>query len=541
MRTRTASSLVALVSAALTVTGVSQLPASGSSAGSPDRNGSAPPAAAAHASGDDPLGSALDDILDNPRLAHASVSVIVRDAQTGQVLYHRDPDRRLNPASNAKLLTSSAAMGLLGAGSRFTTKVESNAAPRNGTLRGDLYLRGGGDPTLLQADYAGLAQQLRKDGVRQVLGDLVADDSYFDDDPLGNGWSWDDESYYYSAVTSGLTVAPNTDYDSGTVIVQTSPGARVGDTVQLQLVPATNAVRVVNHTTTGAPGSSSSIDVERAHGSNVVTVSGSMPQGGAMSQHWVTVPDPTTYAADVFRRALRHEGIRLEGHVTEGTTPAGADILAQHRSMTLSDLMVPFLKLSNNMHAEDLTKAMGVEVSGAGSWPAGTRAITDYLQADGVDTSGLRLRDGSGLSRLDLVSARNVTDTLIAAQDEPWFDTWYDALPIAGNPERFVGGTLRNRMQDTPAANNLHGKTGSLTSVSALSGYVTNADGRRLVFSMISNNYLGNDPKDLEDAVGVTLASWSEQDATVRGVDPKSLRPERHVPDGIECSWAKAC
>lgn len=536
MRTRTASSFVALVSATLTVTGVTQLP-----------SGAPPPAAAdsvaaVQASADDPLDSALDAILDNHRLDNASVSVLVRDAETGEVLYQRDPDRRLNPASNAKLLTSSAAMGLLGPDSRFTTKVESNRVPRHGTLRGDLYLVGGGDPTLLQEDYAGLARQLRKDGVRQVLGDLVADDSYFDDDPLGNGWSWDDESYYYSAATSGLTLAPNTDYDSGTVIVQTSPGQHAGSPAELALVPRTNAVRLVNHLTTGPTGSDSSIDVHRAHGSDVVTVSGSIPADADMSQHWVTVPDPTTYAADVFRRALRHEGIRLKGHVTEGTAPDGANVLARHQSMTLSDLMIPFLKLSNNMHAEDLTKAMGRLESGEGTWPAGTQAIDDYLAADGVDTSSMRLRDGSGLSRLDLVSARTVTDALIAAQDEPWFDTWYDALPIAGNPERFVGGTLRNRMQDTPAADNLHGKTGSLTSVSALSGYVTNADGRKLVFSMISNNYLGSSPKDLEDAVGVTLASWSEQDGTVQQIRPKTLRSDtRYGPEGIECSWAKAC
>src|SRR5207253_8299219 len=99
---------------------------------------------------------------------------------------------------------------------------------------------------------------------------------------------------------------------------------------------------------------------------------------------------------------------------------------------------------------------------------------------------------------------------LLAAQKEPWFQQWYDALPIAGNPNRFVGGTLRSRMGGTPAANNLHGKTGSLTGVTSLSGYVTNKDGRKLVFSMISNNYL-NSPRSIEDAVGVTLASWSDK------------------------------
>jgi D-alanyl-D-alanine carboxypeptidase/D-alanyl-D-alanine-endopeptidase (penicillin-binding protein 4) len=125
-------------------------------------------------------------------------------------------------------------------------------------------------------------------------------------------------------------------------------------------------------------------------------------------------------------------------------------------------------------------------------------------------------------------------------QSEPWFDTWYDALPIAGNPERFVGGTLRSRMRDTAAANNLHGKTGSLTSVTTLSGYVTNADGRDLVFAMMSNNYLLS-PRSIEDALGVTLAEWSEQEAAP-AVRPQALRRSTdYGPAGIECSWAKAC
>jgi D-alanyl-D-alanine carboxypeptidase/D-alanyl-D-alanine-endopeptidase (penicillin-binding protein 4) len=146
---------------------------------------------------------------------------------------------------------------------------------------------------------------------------------------------------------------------------------------------------------------------------------------------------------------------------------------------------------------------------------------------------------------MDLVRAQDVTDLLIASRDEPWFDTWYDALPIAGNPDRFTGGTLRSRMRDTAAANNLHGKTGSLTGVTALSGYVSNADDRELVFAMISNNYLTS-PRSLEDALGVTLASWSESDsaddAEAPRVNTRELRQRTdYGPEGLECSWVKAC
>jgi D-alanyl-D-alanine carboxypeptidase/D-alanyl-D-alanine-endopeptidase (penicillin-binding protein 4) len=181
---------------------------------------------------------------------------------------------------------------------------------------------------------------------------------------------------------------------------------------------------------------------------------------------------------------------------------------------------------------------MGAVRAGDGSWPAGLGVVTAYASSRGVATGTLRISDGSGLSRKDNLTPDSIADLLVAARSEPWFQQWYDALPIAGNPDRFVGGTLRSRMRNTPAANNLHGKTGSLTGVTALSGYVTDADGRKLVFSMISNNYLVS-PRSVEDAVGVTLASYSES-STIAATRPAPA-PASDSRTELECSWVKAC
>ena len=499
------------------------------------------PALVAQTAEPDGLSVAIDALLDDPRLEDAMVSVVVRDANTGDSLYERNPGQRLNPASNAKLFTSTAAMHTLGPDHRFTTDVLSDKTPRAGELAGDLFLRGSGDPTMLAGDYADLAAQLKTAGVRTVKGDVVADDNYFDEVPLGRGWAWDDEPFYYSAVTSALTVAPNEDYDAGTVIVESGPGATIGAKALIGVVPQTNVLDIVNQTTTGPAGSGNTISIEREHASNRVLVTGSVPINDGTSQEWVTVPDPTAYAADVFRGALAAEGIRVKGRVVpEGTTPAGADVLASHDSMTLTELLVPFLKLSNNMHAEALVKTMGAETSGVGSWSAGLATVLGYANGQGVATGNLRLSDGSGLSRFDILSAADISDLLVGVGDEPWFDDWNAALPVAGNPDRLVGGTLRSRMRSTAAANNLHGKTGSLTSVTALSGYVTNADGRELAFSMVSNNYLSS-PRSIEDALGVTLATWSES-GEASPVSPSLLRQRTdYGPEGVECSWAKAC
>jgi D-alanyl-D-alanine carboxypeptidase/D-alanyl-D-alanine-endopeptidase (penicillin-binding protein 4) len=242
---------------------------------------------------------------------------------------------------------------------------------------------------------------------------------------------------------------------------------------------------------------------------------GSLPLGGRPLQVLRTVGEPTGYAADVFRAALAQQGIKLRGSTSTGPTPPNPVELASLQSMPLAELDVPFLKLSNNTIAEILVKSMGRQVYGDGSWPAGLQAVRDYLVRAGLNTDTLQLEDGSGLSELNLLTPEQVTRLLVYVQQEPWFDDWYAALPVAGTPGALVGGTLEARMVDTPAAGNAHAKTGSLVTASALSGYVDDAAGDRLVFSAIENHYLGSAPKDIEDALVEALASYSESEARV--------------------------
>jgi D-alanyl-D-alanine carboxypeptidase/D-alanyl-D-alanine-endopeptidase (penicillin-binding protein 4) len=486
-----------------------------------------------------PLQQRLDTLLNDARYQGSQVGLVVRDATTGESLYDRNGGSRLLPASNTKLFTSTAALHTLGTGFRFHTDVLASAPVRGDALRGDLYLKGYGDPTALESDYVELAKKIARSGIKRIDGDLVADDTYFDSVRLGDSWSWDDEPFYYSAQISALTLAPDTDYDSGTAIVESLPGATVGSPVKLSLVPANGVIKLVNTATTGPAGSGNTLSIERDHGTNLVRVTGSVPADDTLSQEWVTVWEPQTYAADVFRRALTAQGVRVDGRIRTSTAPSTARMLARDESMTVGELMTPFLKLSNNMHAETLVKAMGAVAAANGSWSAGLGVVTNYAKSLGVNTGTIRLSDGSGLSRKVNVTATSVTDLLIGAQHEPWFQQWYDALPIAGNPNRFVGGTLRNRMANTPAANNLHGKTGSLTGVTALSGYVSTKDGRKLVFSLISNNYLSS-PRSIEDAVGITLASWTDQ-APVAAIAPDTARSAQATGTCSESEWVKAC
>jgi D-alanyl-D-alanine carboxypeptidase/D-alanyl-D-alanine-endopeptidase (penicillin-binding protein 4) len=495
------------------------------------------------------LADDIDQILADPRMDGSQAAVLVTDADTGEVLYDHNSENRLMPASNQKMFTAAAALDILGPEHAWTTTVEATAAPRGSVLRGDLYLRGGGDATMLEEDLQSLARQIADAGIRTVTGDLVADDRYFDDVRLGPDWNWDDEPFYYAAQVSGLNLAPDTDYDAGTVIVRINAGENIGDPGVITVTPETDYVTIVNQTETTEPGTGRSLSVTRQHGSNDIVVRGRIAPDGGTGTAWSSVWEPTGYVADVFANALADAGVRLIGDVRVGTAPAGATVLAEHTSMTLAEMLIPFMKLSNNGHAEVLVKTIGREVSGSGTWSAGIAAIRSQVDGFDVDVSQLVQRDGSGLSRRNFVAPAEISALLDGVQDKAWFEEFYTSLPVAGVSDRFVGGTLRSRMVGTPAEGNAAAKTGSLTGATALSGYVTTADGDDLIFSIVMNNYLSAKPADLEDAIVVRLASHGGDVDTGAGISTFST-PESAIelPDGagelvghVECSWVKAC
>ncbi|WP_433869559.1 D-alanyl-D-alanine carboxypeptidase/D-alanyl-D-alanine endopeptidase [Saccharopolyspora sp. CA-218241] len=501
------------------------------------------PSAAAR-TGPEALRADLDEILADPRLDGAHAGVVVRDPATDEVLYRRQADARATPASGAKLLTAAAALEELGPEHRFRTDVVTDAPRRGPVLLGDLHLRGTGDPTLREQDLHALAEQVAASGVRVVRGQLKADASWFDDVPLGTGWMWDDEPYYYAAPVSALTLAPTADFDAGTALVRTAPGEPGGPAV-VEVVPRTDAVRIDNRATTAAPGTAPDVRVRREHGGDTVVVSGSVPAGGAPVEDYTSVRDPAAYAVDVFARVLREHGVRVGG-TGAGVAPAGARTLAERESMPLRDLLLPFLKLSNNGHAEVLVKAMGRKARGAGTWDAGLAVVEERLAGLGIGRGTFRLVDGSGLSTMDAVSPAQLALLLDNARQRPWFAVFAAALPVAGIEDRAVGGTLRGRMDGTAAEGVVRAKTGSLTGVTSLSGYVTAADGTPLIFSVLFNDFLSDSPKDLEDAVAIRLAEYRGAADRPREAAPLPNAgaddPVTRVDEGaVECSWTKSC
>jgi PBP4 family serine-type D-alanyl-D-alanine carboxypeptidase len=468
----------------------------------------------------------LDTILRDGRLSGATVDLLVREAKTGKVLYDHGSDTSVTPASNNKIQTSVAAFGLLGAGYRFRTGVYAK--------NGNLYLKGTGDPTMRAAEYDRLAAAVAAKGITSVKGDLIADDTWFDAERTGPDWDPSDFPFAYAAQISALTISPNDDFDAGSIDIDVTPAAQ-GEPVNVRLTPATDVVKIDNRAVTGAPGSASTLSITRTNGSNTIVISGSHPAGGDAVDELRSVENPTLYAADVFRGALKAHGVTVSGTTERGRTPAGAKNVTTRSSMPLSQLATPFLKLSNNMIAEILVKSIGRQRTGAGTWDAGLPQVIRYLKIVDVDTAQVWMTDGSGLSHTNHTTAHQLGNVLKAVQTKSWFPAWYQALPIAGEPDPLVGGTLASRMTNTPAAGNVHAKTGTLTGATALSGYVTDPRGTKLIFSSVFNDYSGDAPKDLEDRIAIRLASGSESGATttLSRLLPRSGQ--------LECSWTNSC
>ena len=451
----------------------------------------------------------INSVMADPRVQRAKSSAVVLDGTTGERIYSRNGIMPRIPASNTKILTAAAALETLGENFTFHTDVFRRNNVVNGVLTGPLYLKGYGDPTTRQSDFAALARQVKAAGITRVAGRLVVDSSYFDHVRYNAGWSTGYAADYYAAEISALTVAPNADLDSGTVIIRYAPG-RAGQRAKITTIPSAAAayLDIKNLTTTSAKGTSTSFSANRRHGSNTITVRGRVPVGRSAGYWQITVHKPELYAGAVFRAELAKQKVKVVGSTIIADTPlSNRKRLARDRSMTLAKLLVPFMKLSNNMHAETLTKTMGRVKHGSGSWKSGLAVTTSYLRRIHVPMEGVSLTDGSGLTRRNRITGRAMVKLLYKARKEPWFGSFYRSFPVAGERERLVGGTLRNRMNHTRAAGNARGKTGTLTGVTALSGYVTGADGRKYVFAMLSN-YTRGTPRPVENTFVVTLAGW---------------------------------
>jgi serine-type D-Ala-D-Ala carboxypeptidase/endopeptidase (penicillin-binding protein 4) len=445
---------------------------------------------------------------------------MISDADTGEVLYSLNAGRYFMPASNAKLFTTAMALATLGANFRTRTTVESAAEPNSaGHLEGDLVLVGRGDanlsnrvlPFVDHAEHNGppekaladLADQVVASGVRELSGDIIADDSYFAPERYPPGWGIDDAVWSYGAAVSALAINDNF------ISVDLRPGAIVGAPLVYSAAPWPGIYQMRNDTQTTTAGTEAMLRLERDPDSQIFHLSGTLPLDAPPRQLQFAVTQPAENAAAILEELLEARGVRIEGrsrarHGDRNPPAQGAPkhVLAAHTSPALLEDVRLTNKLSMNLHAELLLRVAAREKAGATTMDDALAFATQFRQSIGIAPDDVQLTDGSGLSRGDLVTPQSVVQLLAYAGKQPWGPDFVATLPLAGQD-----GTLENRMRGTPAAGRVHAKTGLVEHVNSLSGYATTRRGAHLLFSIFANNtgVKGSDGTNVVDSICVAM------------------------------------
>ncbi len=486
------------------------------------------------------LQARINEILDKPELSSAMVGVKVVSLDTGKTLFEENAHKLLRPASNMKIYTVATALDRLTPDFRFSTSVYATTRPdSSGVIKGDLTIYGRGDPSIAarfnNGDYFkginDLASRIVAAGVKRVDGDLVGDESYFVGPQYGAGWEWEDLTWHYGAEVTPLTVNDNA------LDLFIKPGPAIGKPALITTGPPDPLLKIVNKITTSAKGSRRDISISRDLGADEITISGSVPLEDKGYTGGIGISHPAMLFVYLLRSSLTQRGVTIKGRSrtqnldSDITTPANTTSfvnasmiptakqapveIATMQSPPFSIVAAQTLKPSQNLYTELILRTLGKvaptpptsdSAANQTTEDLGIESVKAFLKTIGIRAESLVLSDGSGLSRNDMITAEASVQLLTFMNQHRYASVFRDALPIAG-----VDGTLRTRLRNTPAENNLRAKTGSLSSAASLSGYVTTAAGEKLAFSIMVNNY----PRDVEprqvciDPIAVLLASFA--------------------------------
>lgn len=491
----------------------------------------APAGTAPASSTDDELARLIDQAIDTSDFSSARWGVCVLSLDDGRVLYARHADRLFTPASNMKVYTTAVALEMLGPDYRWRTSVYAAApADAEGTIKGDLTLYGRGAPDLTSrsrkqapASLAQLADDLYQRGVRQVRGNIVGDESYFRGEPLGDGWQWNDVQWYFGAEPSALSI------DDNEVDVEIKPSTDANAPPVARLSSEAADLQLTSDIATVKPARQLTVGIHRGLSDNKVHVWGEFPEGSKGFGARLSIHDPASLAATLFISALRARGITVNGEArtrdfrapqSQRFNPLQATELAFLLSGPLAEITRTTNKESINLNAELILRTLGREqgelapetdphpTHERGDDEAGLAVIRLWLDRAGIGTKGLALHDGSGLSRLDLVTPETTVRLLQAVTKGAAASIFRDSLPVAG-----VDGTLRGRLR--LYKDRVFAKTGALTYDNSLSGFLTTSEGANLAFSIMCNDQTGRASSiHLIDKIVEILAEYAPKTAT---------------------------
>ena len=446
------------------------------------------------------LKSEINKLKQESSLKHASWSVCIMDGKTGKILTSFNKEQSLIPASCMKIVSTAPTLSILGSDFRFQTKLQYDGLiDSNGTLHGNIYIKGGGDPSLgssrwennnLNSVFQKWSDAIKEKGIERINGNIIGDASIFELGLIPGSWSWDDIGNYYGAGASGLTI--NENYYK----IVLKPGTKLGSpTKVLSTNPYLSGVKFINHVKTGAKNSGDNVIIYGSPYSNIKYLKGTIPLGVKQFTVKGSMSDPAFYCAFLFNNFLVAQKIKTNNNPTtlrilkenKKHKTTSRQTFYVHKSPKLSSIIKLTNQRSINSYAEACLRMCGVKMYKKGSTKKGIEAITNFWVSKGVPKNGLKINDGSGLSRSNLITTQQITQMLYAYTKEANFQEFYNSFAVAGK-----SGSIRNLFKGTSAENNLRAKSGYMSGIRAYSGYVDNSQNKRIIYSIIINNYSGS-------------------------------------------------
>lgn len=431
-----------------------------------------------------------------------NLGIYVQSLETGKMLYAWNADHLFMPASNNKLYTATAALKFLSPQYEFHTTLWTDSTAFHADTFSRLVLQGGGDPDLMPDQLNTLIRGLPK--TLQAVDTLIIDNTRLDSVPFGEGWMWDEGPWWYAAQIDALSLNDNC------IDFMLEPGPE-GESPIVTIFPNTKYISVENQAVTVADTldfRELKIDRDWWHGSNNFIISGEILVDEEKDTLWRNIEDPALFTGTVFSEQMRSAGINLTGPILKDTVRSVEKIIARYTSPRLAESLQNFLKASDNLSGELYVKTIGYEVSGQqGTWENGLRAVKLWLQEFvGIDTTDMRMADGSGVSRYNLTSPKQLVQLLTYV----YHDHTINAEFMAALPTGGWDGTLHRRMDAIKKERAIRAKTGTLSGVSCLSGYAWTRDDEPLAFSIMMNGYTGSAKpyQELQDELCTILTNF---------------------------------
>ncbi|MBA4849758.1 D-alanyl-D-alanine carboxypeptidase/D-alanyl-D-alanine-endopeptidase [Emticicia sp. BO119] len=437
----------------------------------------------------------LDSIQNDNEIQTGVVAASIRSTQTGAYKIQFNARKSVNSASTLKLVSTASALSVLGPDYKYQTFIEYDGTIADSVLKGNIYIRGTGDPSLgssrVGLDFQQIvnlfARKIKDFGIKKIEGSIIGDGSAFPDNTLANSWVWGDIGNYYGAGISGLNINENL-YE-----IHFKPGKSLGEEALVsRLAPQIPNISYINRVTTAERGSGDNVIVYNTPFSNTIMSEGTVPIGPSDFVVKGSIPDPAYFLAFHVQRKFQE----LRGEISNEAlsyplykakfqkSPSIRNLILSYDSPTISTLAQHCNFQSINLYADAFLKTVGYSLSKDASFEAGVKAEKFLWSGKGVDLQGFMIRDGSGLSPSGVLTANNLVDILFTMRHDSAFNDFYASIPVVG-----ITGTVQNLAKGSKAVGNVRAKSGSIANTRAFSGYYTSRDGELMSFAFIINRY----------------------------------------------------